>query len=140
MVMRALSPQAREEGERRFLERFEEAPLPQYKNAVVASVLDSPVQLRFRGRVFDVDPISVEDGFLIADIISEWDTNVSGKSGPEATALGRSLYDRGLALARKLLYPAGPRWMRWLYRDPFKNVTEGEFILLMRFLSLSRMR
>lgn len=138
MALRLLTDEQRAAGQQRMREQYPDPLPPVYKNVQAARMIDLLTVIPHRGHLMRAH-VGMEDGFEISDIINRWDTQVYGKTGKEAIAAGRAIYADGMKLIRRLVH-FHPRWMRWVYRDPFRDLTEGEFVAILRFLSLSRMK
>lgn len=144
MALKLLTPAQREEGHRKFEEKYA-SPEVITKNVQHAALIDTPVMFPWRGRMFELDPISVPDGFVVSELVNRWDKEVVGKRTPEALEAGKDIFGKGVAVLQRLARPQGI-W-RWLWNSrlsnrtkTFTDATEAEFVNLMRFLLLCRMR
>lgn len=115
---------------------------PRNVRATLFMVDGERVEIPYRGRVYELLPVSFEDGLRLADVRGTLEELEDAKPTTENVARYRSALRFVVALAPRYLRPRG-RWRRafWaLTRNPFRHATDAEVGELLGFFLGSRMR
>lgn len=141
MALKILTDAERQAGHTKFEEQYQ-PPEVISKNSLHTAMMDVPMLFPWNGILFQCDPISVPDGLIVSDLVNRWDREVVGKNSPEARAAAAEIFLKGCALLQRLTRPQGiSRFLwRWTGKKAFVRATEAQFVNLMRFLLLCRMR
>jgi hypothetical protein len=129
-----LKPRPRAEVEAFWRERLSEErrSLPPSRNLPQVQYLKDPMRMAYRGRIYELLPVSYRDGIRAVQI-QEAIVQAAEKADYEAYA---GLLTNAVGLIRSGLRPHKPSWVvRLAWRcgwNPFKDATEmeiGEFLL-----------
>lgn len=137
-----LERMAREQYARAFPAR--EGPSPRAKNARATLLLvdGERVEIPYRGRVYELLPVSFEDGIKLADVRDTLEALEHARPSKENVHRYARTLRAIVAMAPKYLRPRGRvRRMLWpLTRNPFRGASDQEVAELLGFFLGCRMR
>lgn len=144
MAIRALTPEQMLEGHKEWQKRFgvsDEPPEVQYLNVENLAFMYEDSPYVFDGVLYDVPPVSVPDGTKIVKLSARLES-LKGKTMLEAEKELGQVFKEGIKLFKRLMHPRGvPRWVfRFVMKNPFRKMSEREFMSALAFLALCRMR
>lgn len=105
--------------------------------ALVRSLLDG-AGVSFRGQTYDIPPVPFPLGLKLDALRRDWDIAVQND---DARMLAR-LFKRGVRMIKKAMKPRSvfKRALWWIEPNPFKHASNGEFVDLLGFLLVCRMK